>query len=302
MRKITLFTILFFILLHLGCETQQSKPLYVTTIPPVAAILREIVGTKGEVSCLLSNGASPHTYSVQPSDVFKVQSAKAFFYVSDILDGWVSKIPSNNKIMLIDLIPKDNLISFNGQEHSHSHNSENEAEPNHNLENIDPHFWTDPLTVKALLVKLVDTLSVLDPDNAATYKANSGIFEKRLELLDRQVSSALLKLRGKPVFLFHPSFLYLLKRYNLRYAGSIEVSPGKEPTPRYIAELSKKIRESGTKAIFTEPQLPEAPAKMIAKESSVLVYTLDPIGGTKETSKYTDLIMYNVKILQRALE
>ena len=107
---------------------------------------------------------------------------------------------------------------------------------------------------------------------------------------------------GKQVFLFHPSFLYLLKRYGLVYGGSIEPSAGKEPSPNSIVNLVKKIKESGVHAIFSEPQFPEAPAKAVAEAAHVNIFTLDPNGGIKGRETYSEIIMYNVRILKTALD
>ena len=135
---------------------------------------------------------------------------------------------------------------------------------NTNFKDVDPHFWMDPLAVKALIPVLIDTLSKLDPQNASTYKTNGDLFIKRLDLLHKQLTSITDKLQGKVLFLQHPSFLYFAKRYNLIYEGSIEETPGKEPSPKFIADLITKIKSSGTKAIFSEPQLNHKAAKVIS--------------------------------------
>ena len=112
----------------------------------------------------------------------------------------------------------------------------------------------------------------------------------------------LLPVIGKPVFLFHPSFRYMLKRYKLIYLGAIETSPGKEPSPKYVLQIVEKINSSGAKALFTEPQLPNAPAKTIAEAAGVSLYELDPIGGVKGKMSYSDLILYNADLLAKALK
>lgn len=160
----------------------------------------------------------------------------------------------------------------------------------------------DPLVVKAILPALADTLTAIDPENAAKYKANAKRFADRLDVLNKQVSSELQSVAGKPVFLFHPSIRYLLKRYKLVYAGAIEEFPGKEPSPKYIAELSNKIKANRANAVFTEPQLPEAPAKTISEVLGINLYTLDPIGGVEGRMRYTELILYNAKTLKKALK
>ena len=83
--------------------------------------------------------------------------------------------------------------------------------------------------------------------------------------------------------------------------GSIETSPGKEPSAEYTMELIKKIKKAKAKALFTEPQLPEGPAKTIAEAASLKLYVLDPIGGFEGRKNYFDLIKYNTDIFCKAL-
>jgi len=300
------FFIALLLLVVSSCDSQYSKPIYVATSHPIGEIIKQVVGNRAKVEVLVQPGESPHTFSPKPSDAYKINSAKAIFYAAEILDGWAAKLEGGTKIEIIQFVSDDMLLTFDDM-HKHEHEENiDHSDHNHNHDHshgvIDPHFWMDPIVVKEILNKLVDTLSAIDPDNAVTYRNNAGIFEKRLDLLARQVGNLLDEVRGRPVFLFHPSLRYLLARYDLVYAGAIETSPGKEPSPKYIEQLVRKIKESGAKAIFTEPQLPREPAEIIAEAATVLLFELDPVGGIKGRITYPDLILYNAKILQKALK
>ncbi|MDP2363867.1 MAG: zinc ABC transporter substrate-binding protein, partial [Ignavibacteria bacterium] len=95
---------------------------------------------------------------------------------------------------------------------------------------------------------------------------------------------------------------YFIRRYGLEYLGSVESSPGKEPTPRYIAELIKKIKDNKVKSVFSETELPEASAKAVAEAAKVSVFQLDPLGGVKGRTNYTDIMLYNTEIFIKALK
>ncbi|HPI19950.1 MAG TPA: metal ABC transporter substrate-binding protein [Candidatus Kapabacteria bacterium] len=297
MRTFGIITILF--LLITNCSSQYSNPIFVTTNFPTQYILEHIVGTKGKVINIVPQGASPHTYSPKPTDISRVQVSNCLFYVSPLLDAWAEKLPAKSFIKIIDFVPKENLLYYDEDLNSgHTHSEECE----HNSGDIDPHFWTDPLSVKAMLPKLVDTICALDPENSNSYRVNAAAFEKRLDLLNRQIEVMLKDVVGENVLLFHPSFRYMLKRYNLNYAGAIELSPGKEASPRYLANLIEKIKKSGTKAIFSEPQLPDKPAKVISEATGLNIFILDPNGGIEGRNSYWDLILYNARTLKQALE
>jgi zinc transport system substrate-binding protein len=300
------------------------------------AILTEIVGNKADLHRLVPPGASPHAYAPKPSDLMKVEIADAIFYTNEMLDSWIIDFSNKSTIALFDFVPKDKLNFFVPHQHNHSENEHNDSSLAHEhdghdhdghnhdghshdteaktgnakVENIDitgdslvpdPHFWMSPNTVRAILPALLDTLSKLDPDNAAFYAANTDRFTKRLELLDKQIAKALAPHTGKTVFLFHPSMLYLLRDYKIIYGGSLEEIPGKEATANHIKLLADKINSAGAKSIFSEPQLSRAPAETLAEAANVAIYILDPVGGTEGKIRYADLILYNVNTLKVAL-
>jgi zinc transport system substrate-binding protein len=309
--KKTLYVILVTIL-FISCNANSSKPVFVTSSFPVYSIISQIVGGKGKVEYIVPSGSSPHVYTPKPSDIKQSSQALAFFYAADNYDGWAEDFPAKNKVMLIKLLPNE---YYNYFKDNHNHADEDPLQKKTeiveskelkdikiNFKDVDPHFWMDPLAVKALIPVLIDTLSKLDPANANTYKINGELFIKRLDMLDRQLSNITENLHGKSLFLQHPSLLYFAKRYNLIYAGSIEETPGKEPSPKFIADLISKIKASGTKAIFSEPQLNHKAAKVIAEEANVFLFELNPVGGSNDIKNYSDLLLYNAEIIKKALE
>lgn len=292
MNKILLTIIFIASLATMG----ETKPRYVTTIHPLAEILRELVGEWGEVIRLMPPGASPHTYEPRPSDARLSAGAAALFYVAPHLDGWAAKLDAPRKYAVMDCVPESLRLPFEAHEHereSHGH------EPD---ETWDPHFWTDPLTVKETLPGLVRILSTIDADGASEYQINAKRFATQLDDLHAKMEQCLSPIKGESVMLFHPSMCYLVKRYGLIMAGTIESAPGKEPSPWYLIELTREIKREGVKAVFTEPQLSDKSAKSLAEAAGVKVYELDPIGGTGNRIKYGELLLYNAGILKAALQ
>lgn len=300
MKKILLLFIVFILALT-ACSKKSEKITVVTTIHPIAEIIRNLVPDSVEVVCLVPPNQSPHTFSLSPSEQMKLENASAIFYVSDELDGWATKTNNKNKYCLINMLQGNYVLYFDGE---HEHNeSENENHDNKQIK--DPHFWTDPIAVKSI----IDTLSFTLIHILKDYKVEiSQVGEKLikfsidLKILDTELKILLAPLENKPVFLYHPSFRYFLKRYGLNYMGAIEPAPGKEPTPNYITETINKIKSSNTKAIFSEPQLADKIAKMIAESAGVKLYMLDPIGGVEGRKTYFDLINYNAQVLVKAFE
>jgi zinc transport system substrate-binding protein len=290
-----ILTVLFLISCN---ENRNTKPLFMATSFPVYVILNELAGDVADIQYIVPTGASPHTYAPKPSDVKKCANSVALFYIADNFDGWISDIPAKNKIKLIDFVQEQDIIFFSC---GHNHNESNITETEHNHE-IDPHFWFDPLTVKGTLNQLTEKLIKLYPEGKEQFTKNSITFSKKLDSINIELTEILSIVKNKTVFLHHPSFNYLLKRYNMVYGGAIEESPGKEPSPRFLAELVNDIKSSGAKAIFSEPQLNLKTAKVIADESGVKLCELNPEGSSTKTKNYRDILIFNANVIKNGLE
>lgn len=293
-------TIIFLFLSNIG----WAQIRYVTTIHPFKEILEEVIGDRGEVYGILPQGASPHTYELRPSDVRVVEGAKALFYGSDNLDAWALKFPNAKPIELIKLLAPNAVIFFQ-EEHS-DHRSDVQPEKDHDTQHkhssgIDPHFWTDPLTIKTMLPGLVEKLCALDPAGCEKFKNNSDKFSQQLDSLHVQLQTMLAPIQGSNVMISHPFFQYFFQRYGINLVGIIEAIPGKEPTPRQIKGYIEQVKQKQVKAIFDHIQLPDRAAKLVAEAAGMKICRLDPIGGVAGRQRYDELLLYNAKLILEAL-
>lgn len=289
-------------ILFLFVNTLWSQPKYVTTIHPFAELLKAIVDERGSVYGILPPGASPHTYELRPSDLRMVESATALFYGSSHLDAWALKFQHKNRIELLSLIPESFLIYFQEQEEKPGTKETVNSHDHHHDSSVDPHFWTDPLTIKALLPAVTEKLCLIDPNGCEIYQKNSNRFSAHLDSLHFQLSNQLAPVQGRAVMISHPFFSYFFKRYGIQLVSAVEESPGKEPTPKKIKRMVEQIRQHRVRAIFDHSQLPDRAAKVIAEAAGLKVYRLDPLGGVTGRQTYDELLFYNAKILLEALK
>ena len=306
MRQVVVqgFFLLLVGMLLAACGPAPQGPVtrtYVATIPPVGMILRELTHGRAEVLTLVSGAASPHTYEPRPSDARNASDALAMFYVADGMDGWAAKLPSTRRFALMPHVAEAMLLPGDVAEALHEH-EEHDHDHDHSHGVHDPHVWSDPKVVEAMLPGLVADLSACDPDGAAIYAANAKGFAEQLQALDAEIAAILAPVRDKPVILLHLSMQYFLHRYGLKLAAVVEPSPGKETTPRFLEGVIAVVRSSGAKVVFTEPQLPKRPAEAVAQAAGVAVAELDPYGGLSGRETYAALLRYNANALRTALE
>lgn len=281
-KIIKLAVIIFFVALA-SCGRNEKGGIILASNYPLKLIIQEIVGTRIKVECLVPPSMSPHTFQPKPSDITKIEKSALFFYTSDLLDHWVLK-SIENKISVLDLVPNSKRLKFEDRTTD------------------DPHFWTDPMVVISVVDTLTNIIVTIDPESRDYYLAKADSFKIKLVQLDKDIDSILIPIKGKSVFLFHPSFRYFLFHYGLRYGGSIEEIPGAEPTPNRLSELIRQIRESGAKAIFSEPQLNPNSAKVLAETANVQLYEIDPLGSNPKIDTFEKLLFYNAKIFLKALQ
>lgn len=280
---------LFFLLISL---TLNAQPKFATTIHPFKAILTELAGDRATVYELLPPSASPHTHELRPSEIRTIAEATALFYGADNLDGWAVRLESANRISLFELLPqqeKQSIKYFVGKKKGEVVGS-------------DPHFWTDPLTVKALLPALVDALCGLDPEGCPIYQTNSIRFAQELDSLYQIIENKLSHLQNKKVLLAHPFFQYYLNRFGVKLIGVVETIPGSEPTPRELKQIIDEANKQQLRLILTHAQIPDRPAEIIAEATGAEICVLDPIGGVAGRETYGELLLYNTRILIEALQ
>jgi len=290
-----------FLYILIFCYSITAQSTYIATIHPLQQIVSELLGQHTVVHDLLPPGASPHTYEPTPGDIDHIESASLLFLVGPNLDDWVKKFPARSTIEVIDLAPLDSLIFFEnfpaadpalvkpGQVHAHHRG-------------IDPHFWTDPLLVNVLAANLADSLSKLFPSQQQVIAENYRRFSAQLLALDVKIRGSLKSVQGKTVIQAHPFFNYYLRRYGLKSAGVVEINPGVDPTARQIKKMIDQIKRENVVAIFTQPQLPDRAARLIAEITGIPIVELDPLGGKPRRQTYAEILLYNTQLVIGALQ
>ncbi len=270
---------------------------YVVTLHPVAEILRALVQGRAEVGELLPAGSSPHTFEPRPSTMKELAGSRIFFFVGPGLDKeWAGRLPAPVTVEILSLLPPDRLLEM--PEHGEEHAEAVGHDHDHGV--VDPHFWTDPLAVQAMIPALIGVLATHDPDGRETYERNGERFHLELTALHLELQKILESMQDVPLFLFHPSFNYMAKRYGLRLAGFLQPYAGRESSPRELAQTVAAIRASGARAIFSEPQLPKRTAQVLAEAAGVEVHELDPLGGFAERHSLADILRYNARTIRDA--
>jgi zinc transport system substrate-binding protein len=295
------FLIIFFFVFGLvSCQREYNKIDILVTIYPFKFILDEIVKDQLTIGVLLPSAVDPHTYELIPSDMIKVQHSKLFIFGDKDLDGWAAKIEVKNKIQLSDFLP-DSLKLYIPEKVSISSHHQQSGD-DHNHYGFDPHYWTDPITLRGMIDNLANLLVEHFPEKKDLWIKNAEIFKNKLSDLDNSIRLNIANIKNKNIFSSHPFYNYFFKRYNFNIVGFLEISPGENLTPKEMKIMMDLIRKYNVEAIFTHRQHSDKTTKILAESLGMKYYDLDPIGGDGKLNSYDDIINYNLAIISSALK
>ena len=277
MKKILFLCIAFFTLLN------ASKPEITVNILPQKYFVEKIVKDKFEINVMVKPGSSPHNYEPKPSQMKSLVNSKAYFLVGDPFEqAWMDKFKQNAKnTLFVDTTKGIEKIQM--EEHNHHDEANVDAKHDeHDHSGFDPHVWLDPLLVKIQAKNIYEAMVEIDSQNGDFYKTNYEEFIKELDTLDENIKTILSPYKDKAFMVFHPSWGYFAKRYDLEQI-SIEIE-GKEPKPNELVELIEEAKKHDIKIVFVAPQFSQKSAKTISKNINANVIAIDPISGNWKES------------------
>lgn len=299
MIRDTLRTIGLTVSAALFCGPAWALDGVVASIKPVHSLVSAVMEGVGEPELLVKGAASPHAYALRPSEARALEQAKVVFWVGEgmetFLAGPLETLGGNARV--VELVEARNLVELDFREggpfeahdhgdhegHDHGdHAGHDHSHDGHDHGAIDMHLWLDPQNAQAFVREIEKALVEADPDNAATYRANAEVLDKKLDALIAETHAALEPVRGKGFVVFHDAYQYFENRFAVQAAGSITVSPEAIPGAQRLTEIKAKVAELGATCIFAEPQFEPRLVSVVAEGTQARSGVLDPLGAGLE--------------------
>lgn len=266
----------------------QDAPVVTVSVKPLHSLVAAVMQGVGEPKLIVGGSASPHTYSLKPSNAADIQQAKVVFWLGPnfehFLEEPLQSLAAGAEVVAMEDAPGLTKLPFREGGAFESHDDGDHAgEAGHSHEEeagFDLHFWLDPQNAAAMVEEIRDRLAKADPSHADQYRANALAVEANLDALDRELADELAPVKDKPFIVFHDAYQYFERRYGLKVAGSITVSPETPPGAERIREIHDKIAGLGATCVFAEPQFEPKLVAVVTEGSEAKSGTLDPEGGT----------------------
>ncbi|MCU0893243.1 MAG: metal ABC transporter substrate-binding protein [Rhodospirillales bacterium] len=275
----------------------------VATFSILGDMVRQVGGERIQLATLVGPDGDGHVYQPTPADAKAVAGAQIVFVNGLGFEGWIDRLIAaagfKGPVVVAStgVTPRDMDAA---EEHGH-------APAGHREGTIDPHAWQDLKNGETYVRNIAAGLSAIDPEGAATYRANSERYLAQIAAADQAIRAEMLKLPAnrRTVVTSHDAFGYFGAAYGLRFLSPEGVSTEAEASAKDVAKLITQIRAEKIPAVFmeniTDPRLIE----QIRKETGAAV------GGTLYSDalslpdgsapSYLQMFRYNADTLTRAL-
>lgn len=251
-------------------------PRVMATIGPLHGLVSAVMAGVGEPGLLIKGGASPHTFSLRPSDARALAGADVVFMVGAGLETGLDRA-------IASLAPRAGIVFLADADGVRRRRvSDAHGDGGHDRDHeggIDPHVWLDPLNGAAMARAAARVLGERDSPRAKIYAANAEALAARLHALDRELDAVLAPVRAVPYVVFHDGYGYFEDRYRLAGAGFVAALPDRRPGAAHLGALLAEMKAKGVRCVFTEPQFPPRQAEILVKDAGATLGVLDPLGA-----------------------
>jgi zinc transport system substrate-binding protein len=255
-----------------------SVPTVVVSILPQSEFVARIAGGKVKILTLVGPGASPHNYEPTPRQMADLSGASLWLTIGGVEfeKAFLPKVKAlYPRLRIVDTAAG---VKYRTLE-SHSHEGEGgngDAEGDHDEEGgPDPHVWLGRDAVKVQLAAVTEALAALLPAEAAQFRKNRDVYVAEIDAAFASLAKELAPLKGKKVFVYHPSFGYFLDSFGI-LQEAVELG-GKEPTQKSLASLIAEAKADGAKVVFVQKQFSTNAARTVAAAIGGMVVEVDPL-------------------------
>jgi ABC-type Zn uptake system ZnuABC Zn-binding protein ZnuA len=264
----------------------RGKLQIVTTFSTLGSLIEAVGGPFVQVTDLVPVGASPEDYQPTPRDIETLHAAGVLVENGGGIESWLERTIANAKndrlriVVLADGMP---------------------------VRDGNPHLWMDPVFAKRYVRRIAATLGEADPVHRAGYAERASAYGRELDALTGEIARNIASIpkAHRAMIVFHNAWQYYNDRFGIKTIGVVELSPGQEPSPAYIARLVELARANHVRAIFAEteysPKLVQALARSAGIRTVENLYD-DSLASSGPVHDYISMLRHDTEVIVRALK
>ena len=269
--------------------------------PEWAALADEIGGDKVKTSSATNPFQDPHYIQARPSLISKVRRADLLICSGAQLEiGWLPMLlgKANNSQVLPG---KDGFMEASSLVRrldipDSVDRAQGDMHPQGN-----PHIQMAPRNIGLVAQALGQRLALLDPQNAAEYRARTTAFLERWNAAVSQWEERARPLAGSRVVCHHKSWVYLENWLGLQEVATLEPVPGIPPTAAHLSALLAELGADGAGAdvIIRSPFQSPKPSEWLQERTGIPAVMLPLTVGGSDRAR--DLFSLFDDVIDRSL-
>jgi zinc/manganese transport system substrate-binding protein len=285
-----------------GPGAAASRIPVVATTTDLKALVEAVGGDLVDVDALARGSQNPHDLEVRPSLMVKVRRADLLVMNGLELDQWAEVVvqgAGNPRVgpgapgrvdasagLLVLEVPQARVDRSMGDVHPVGN----------------PHYSIDPGMAAGVTANIAEWIALVAPQSRPAFERNRQAFLARVDQALARWTAEMAPFKGAKVVVDHNMWIYILTRFGLVEAGSVEERPGIPPTPSHLTRLIALMKDQKVKVIVSVPWTDQKLAERVAQEAGAKVVPLAPaVGSVKGADGYLETIDYNVRSIAQAL-
>lgn len=254
----------------LPATLHAEVPGVAVTVKPVFSLVASLMRGVGKPDLIISSNATPHHYSLRPSERRLIANASLVIWVGPELETFMPRVFSSMEqdkaqLVLIDIAEIVRLPA-------RSVHPEQPTRSSTNTRTRDPHIWLMPDNVRIMVDAISKRLTSLDPKNSARYEHNRQSLHKRINSTDATIRRTL-SAKTSPFMTYHDAYQYFEKTYRLNNAGFVSSGPEISPSAKYVHALRERMRTEDIHCLLYEA--PNRPALVDALTHDLNIRTIE---------------------------
>ncbi len=236
-----------------------AQPTILTSIKPLQLITQAVTGNQATIGVLLPPGATPHHYSMRPSDIKKITNADLVIWLGSFAEPYLEGLAENklHKHKMLDITPDDiKEIHMN-----------------------DLHFWLGPQQAVKIAMQINEKLKLIDPTRKDLYQANLHKFQQQLEHFSAKLKSRFTN-STLNYLVYHNAYQYFELAAGIDHVGIININPEIKPSAKQLVRLQNLVQQGQVSCIIAEPQADTRIINLIIGANQVKVVHSEPMATT----------------------
>lgn len=258
MRRFAVAALAAVTLILAGCAggTASDRPLVVVSTNILGDVVSQLVGDDIEVLTLMRPGSDPHSFEISAAEAARMRSADLLVTNGLGLEEGLQQHLDAAAAAGVETVVAGDAVRVLPYTSTDAEGAD------------DPHFWTDPAQMIAVVDRLSPALEKLGDPAVTTRSAD---YRAQLEALDADMTAtfAAIPADRRALVTNHHVFGYLAERFDFRLVGA--VIPGgttlAAPSASDLADLVAAIDEAGVPTVFAESSSPDRLMRALADEA-----------------------------------